>query len=248
MVASLIVAALVQAAAAAEPAELCSLVTPGGHFVAFKIETAVEQARLVPAEGSIWPASTAVASASSAQNRFDVDGFRLTLEGETDDGQRQVATLSRASERHHYYPVAYGYCQRDAADGHSWPSGQVNQAAIDDYAGAFDPQRWPEDRCGMILSDGRRIAMLFQLRGPDQVAMVSTGLWNRQPVAARLRAGTSFSGPNGLSGSRELVILEREEMGADLIRFRNLGDPSADGLTGYAICGYTRIVRRPVRS
>jgi hypothetical protein len=241
----LIVAALVQAAVAAEPAELCSLVTPGGHTVAFKIETAVEQARLVPAEGSIWPVGTAVASASSAQNRFDVDGFRLTLDGETGDGQRAVATLSRASERHNYYPAAYGYCQQDAADG---PSGQTNQAAADGYAAAFDPQRWPEDRCGMILSDGRRIAMLFQLRGPDQMAMVSTGLWGRQPVVARLRAGTSFSGPNGLSGSRELVILEREEMGADLIRFRNLGDPSADGLTGYAICGYTRIVRRPARS
>ena len=248
MVASLIAAVLAQAAVATEPPKLCLLVTPAGHTVGFQIELAAEHARLVAAEGSIWPVDARVASVSSAQNRFALDDLLLVLEGESTGGQRQVATLSRASERQHHYPVAYGYCQQDADSGHPWQSGQANQAATGDNAAAFDPRRWPEDRCGMILSDGRRMAMRFHLAGPDRVAMVSTNLWGRQPVMARLRAGTSFSGPNGLSGARELVMLEREQMGADLIRFRNLGDPSAAGLTGYAICGYSRLVRRPVRS
>ena len=99
----------------------------------------------------------------------------------------------------------------------------------------------------MLLTDGRRMLLQFELIGTNQVAMASPQLWNGQPVTARIGSARNFSGRNGLSGVEELIVPEREGNAAKLIRFRDLGDPSVSGHAAYAICGYSRIVRRPAR-
>lgn len=253
MVAFLILAAAAQALQATPSA--CWLVTPGNDAVGFQLLTGARpdgQVTFSPTRGSIWPARTLAATTAANGNRFALEGdegFTLKLEPAEQSPDRYIATLSRRGAQGSEVPIAFGFCDRsqEASAGQAGDAAPA-QADIAAAARAFDPARWPEDRCGMILSDGRRMPFRFQLSGPNQVAMVSSSLWNRQPVTARMRGATSFSGRNGLSGAREFIILEREAMGADLIRFRNLGDPSAAGLTAYAICGYSQVVRRPVRS
>ena len=258
MVASFILAAAFQGVGVPAPTvPMCSLVTPRGDAVGFQIlpgNSVQRTVSLAPTHDSVWPTSTLTGGrssgdpASSGESRVvfgGADGLLLEMSA-ADNSPRRMATLFRR-DRRLGYPIAVGFCEQAGPFSVLAPTDRNDPAAVAAEIPAFDPRHWPEDRCGMLLTNGRRLPFRFMQRGPDEVAMVSSVLWAGRPVTARIRSARSFNGRNGLSGTQEFIVREREGIAVKLIRFRGLGDPSAGSHTAYAICGYTGIVRRPTR-
>jgi hypothetical protein len=253
MVTAMLLAAVSQTAAPPLPA--CSLVTPRGDSIGFFFWAAEnpDEFRITATPGSAWPARTLVGTPQPGAARRVIaiggsDGFLLELGLEPDARQQRSATLSRRSGQGAPLPVAYGFCEESpaAARGEE-PAADRNAVGADNAA--FDPARWPED-CGLMLSDGRRIRLDFTLVDRDRARLESPQLWSGRPVSMSVRwmngngiqTGT-FGRRGGPEGTQTMFVQGGQAV--KLIRLRQIGEPSAPGLSGYGICGYSNIVRRP---
>jgi hypothetical protein len=255
MVTMLLLAGALQTAAPPPTLPTCSLVAPRGDAVGFFLWSAddPDEFRITATPGSAWPAHTLVGTQRTGAAASGIaigggDGFVLELGPGAAGRQQRSATLSRRDGESAPLPVAYGFCEeRPAAAGGEEPGADRNEVGADNEA--FDPARWPED-CGLILSDGRRVRFDFTLIEGDRVRLESPQLWSGRPVRMSVRwmNGTSLQtatfgrrgGPEGV----QMMFVQRSQA-VKLIRLRQVGEPSAPELNGYAICGYSNIVRRP---
>lgn len=255
--ASLLLAAALQAAAApaasaAPPAEICALVTPRGdvlHFAAMPWSEDGSRLGLAPAQGSAWPADAIVGT----RNRAGRFGFGREGGVVFELGARVAGRLARSATLYRNQgdglPLAFGFCQpgpapdvADAVDTSAQP------AAVGADIPAFDPQNWPIEDCGLLLSDGRRVRFGYHHVGPDRVNLTSADLWPGETVTASSgedgkTAAQVFRRPGGPDGVVSLVVVPPR--GASLIRILHLGVATAPDLTAYGICGYREVVRRP---
>jgi hypothetical protein len=254
MLTAMLLAAVSQTAAPPLTLPTCSLVTPRGDSIGFFLWSAEDptEFRLTATPGSAWPARTLVGTQRTGAAPRGIaiggsDGFLLELGPDSAGHQQRSATLSRRS-RQGALPVAYGFCEeRPAAAQAGEPAADRNEVGADNAA--FDPARWPQD-CGLMLTDGRRIRFDFTLADRNRVTLTSPQLWSGRPVTASVswvsgrgaQVGT-FSRRGGPEGVQTMAV--RGGQAVKLIRLQQIGEPSAPGLSGYGICGYTNIVRRP---
>ena len=263
MVAALAFLAMAAAAqpAGAETVPVCTLVTPGGQAVGFYLggDDRPNHIRLSATSGSIWPAATLRASAgrSGSNLLFAIGtgqrGLTLELRGLAPGQTQRLASLFLRDGQTSVLPVAFGYCEDRAVDATATPPAAEAVAVGADLA-AFDPARWPDDDCALLLSDGRRIRFTFTLTRDEQLRLASRELWAGRSVTLPMRwlesrefvqlgafgADGTEDGPEGL----QMMFVDRRRA-AKLIRFRRLGDASMPNLSGYGMCGYSGTVRRP---
>lgn len=252
MVTATFLAAALQAAAPAPAVPMCSLVTPRGDAVGFSLRATAnpDEIRLASVPGSAWPAHSVVGRQRGGGFAIGgSEGFLLEL-GPSEARHQRSATLWRRNGRSASLPVAYGFCEERPASAavDEEPGAGGNEAGADHPA--FDPARWPQD-CGLMLSDGRRIRFDFTLVDRDHARLESPQLWSGRPVTTDVRwingrGGAqvgAFSRRGGPEGVQTMFIQRAQAV--KLIRLRQIGEPSAPGLSGYGICGYTNIVRRP---
>lgn len=256
MILALALASLQPAAAGGEAVPNCALTTPSGEVARFFIwgDDSPGRVRLTGSAESVWPAGTVVGTREEdpAALRFAIggpDGLSLQL-GQQVQGRRQrTATLFRREGGRPTLPVAYGYCedQQVAVDP---PEPGTDPNAVGVGIPAFDPAGWPDSDCGIILSDGRMTRLRFTIQPNDRVRLEGAGLWSDRPVAAGIRwvasggvqVGT-FSGDGGLTGVQ--FMFTSPSQAARAIRIENFGDPLLTDVSGYALCGYKHIERRP---
>ena len=261
MVAAYAFLALAAAQPAAEAVPVCTLVTPGGNPVGFYIggDDAPNRVRLSPTSGSIWPAATLVASIerSGSSLRFTLGtgprGLTLELRSLAAGQTQRLASLFLRQGQSTTVPVAFGYCEDRPVDAHATPPSS-DPAAVGADLAAFNPARWPEDDCALLLSDGRRIRFTFTLTRDEQLRLASRELWAGRSVTLPIRWLESREfvqlgafGGDGAEGGPEglqMLFVDRPRA-AKLIRFRRLGDPGMANLSGYGFCGYPGTVRRP---
>jgi hypothetical protein len=269
MVAWLVLAAALQAGAGPDPAgQLCALVTPRGDLVGFQMlpgEAQGDTLGLVATPGSVWPSRrltgdrASFEAAPSGKSWFAFggrEGLVLELGRPARDSQRQTATLSRRDGGRPGLPLAFGYC---APGGSAIAPAPLDPNADPNAIGAdipaFDPRRWPAEDCGLLLSDGRRMQFGFRLAAEDQVEFSSPGLWAGRRVTTTIRwlrvgGGVqlgAFNRRGGPSGTQTMIVESNGSRAAKLIHLLEVGDPSAVNQTGYGICGYVGLVRRPAR-
>ncbi len=255
-------ALLLALAQPAEPVPTCTLVAPGGQNIGFFIggDEAPDKIRLSATPGSVWPTATLRATrmnAAGANLRFtlggDQGGLVLELGGLAVGRTQRPATLFRREGQHTTLPVAFGYCE-DRPVSATAPAPSDDPAAVGADNPAFDPARWPQEDCALLLSDGRRLRFSFTLTGETQLRLGSPELWSGRTVSTemtRLQARDSVQlGRFGSAGEPQGVqmMFVDQPLAVRLIRFRALGEPSMADLTGYGICGISGIARRPVAS
>ena len=246
----------------APPLLECSLVTPAGEtvgFVAPSWDESSDDIRLVGTEGSLWPTRTLpgqrgiMTGTPRAARMFAFGGGNgLALDiGESSQIQRlREARLYRRDGERVGLPVAFGFCRQLPAPGSMIYRAldlSANPREIGANIPAFDPAQWPQSRCGLILSDGRRIPLQFSLSGQDQVRLSSPALWEGRPQTMAIRWGTiggeqagSFSRRGGPEGLQIMSVVGSSAV--KLIWLRNIGGPAP---SGFGICGYKEVVRRP---
>ena len=256
----MVVAALLLAfAQPAEPVPVCTLVPPGGQNVGFFIggDDAPDTIRLSATPGSVWPTATLRATrmaASGANLRFslggDSGGLVLELGGLAVGRTQRPATLFRRDNQRITLPVAFGYCEDRPVNANA-PPPSADAAAVGADNPAFDPARWPQEDCALLLSDGRRIRFSFTLAGESQLRLGSRELWSGRTVSVPMRWGQArdsvqlgtFGSAGGPEGVQMMFVAQPRAV--KLVRFRALGEPSMPSLTGYGICGYAEVARRP---
>jgi hypothetical protein len=257
VVAALLLAATQPAAANLPEVPTCSLVTPRGDAIGFFIWSgeAPNEIRLSATSGSVWPAGTVVGSRGDQNSnmRFTIGerrGFVLELSAQAAGRAQRSATLFLRDGNRAALPMAYGFCdERPAPEGAQEPNPDRNLVGMDHPA--LNPALWPED-CGLILSDGRRLRFDYTLIGSDRLRLEGRELWSGRPLTTRFRRVSMPRGQVGSFGQQggpeglEMFFVEPPR-GAKLVRFQQLGDPSLPNLTGYGICGYKAVVRRPNR-
>jgi hypothetical protein len=244
-------------ATAAEAVPVCSLVTPRGDAIGFFIggDDAPGQIRLSATPGSAWPTATLQASRLRAANlRFAIggarDGLLLELGNQSAGQSRRPATLFLRDGDRVTVPVAYGFCEDRPVTANA-PEPAPNAASGAADGPAFNPALWPEEDCALILSNGRRMRFDFTLTGENQLRLDSRDLWSGRSVSTSIRwlepresvqlgAFGRDGGPEGLQ-----MMFVAQPMAAKLVRFAKLGDPSLPNVTGYGICGYRTVTRRP---
>lgn len=257
MVIEAVLFAVLQTAGAAPELPACSLVTPRGDTIGFFLRSTEDpdEIRLSPTGGSAWPVRTIVGTRRDMRSelRFAIggrDGFVLELASNSERRPKRSATLFLRAGQRSTLPVAYGFCEErpPAASGGDEPGADPAAVGTDNLA--FDPAHWPEGDCGLILSDGRRIRFDFTLIDRDQVRLESSELWPGRPVTTGIRWMNSSGVQVGSFGRRggpegvQMMFVDRSRA-VKLIRLQQVGGPSAANLTGYGICGYNNIVRRP---
>jgi hypothetical protein len=264
VIAALFLAMASQAASPPGPqAEICTLLTPRGDAVriaAMSWSTEGDRLGLIPVAGTIWPRETI----AGARNRFDRSpaGPRRFIFGDAHGvvfelGERlagrpaRSATLFRNAEEGPGLPLAFGYCERGPApDAEDALDTSVQPASVGAGIPAFDTALWPETDCAMLLGDGRRVRISFDLQGRSGVALTSPDLWGGHRVVADMRWLESGAGlfdhDGGPSGTAMNYGSRTGSSVARLIRFQQIGGGAAAGLNGYAICGASTTVRRAV--
>lgn len=263
MLGALLLVAMAWAAGQGETAEpravpTCTLIAPNGDSIGFKVlrwDSAGRAFGLVATEGSVWPARTIV----GARPRPDREVFAfggehgLLVQIAEREGEVQPAAIYRREGERVGLPVAHGFCRQEAPFTVFAPlDPTADPEAIGDDIAAFDPQRWPADSCALLLDDGRRFDLRYRLNGERAAEFANAELWPDGRVRANLQRGRSrggvgqarFSRRGGPSGM-ELFHVARDRSGAvKLLQLDEVGGTAA-GRTGYGICGYNRIERRP---
>lgn len=268
---ALLLAWLAAAAAAPDgppPTMLCMLVTPRGDAIDFldiQWDETGDRIGLVATAGSAWPLRTIPGSRTAldrdpaGKRRFALGGtggIVLELGQPERGGQRQTITLLRREGRRSGVPLAFGFCRHGSLPS-TFPAMDpvADPDAIGAAGAAFDPARWPEQDCGLLLDDGRRSRLGFRLTPGNRVELVSPLLWAGRPMDAEIRWLDSgrheqvgaFHRNGGPTGTQTMIANAGGTQAAKLIRLEDLGDTANGGLTGYAICGYSQIVRRAVQ-
>ncbi|MBX3562117.1 MAG: hypothetical protein KF780_09935 [Sphingomonas sp.] len=244
----------------------CALVTPSGDNISFTIPAWNEEdteISLVPGQGSIWPNRTLPGARNVMRGTPRADrlfafgsGNGVALEIGEPGGEAssaRAATLFRRDRQRAGLPLAYGYCGEPAEHIsliHSPVDTSTDPREIGTDIPALTPANWSDNDCGLLISDGRRARLSFQIVGRDQVRLESPELWSGRPVtipiqwrdASNMRVGTfgRRDGPQGIE-----VLFVEQSQATRLIRLRQFGDASYPNLTGYGICGFSQIVRRP---
>jgi hypothetical protein len=260
VIAAMIALALSQPAAPdrATAALHCSLVTPRSDAVGFVIpswDESRDEISISGSEGTAWPRRTlagrrgALTGSPGAARMFAFgSGNGLALEVAASPNQEiRSATLYRRSGRRVGLPLAFGFCAvRPDPAVHGMPDRNADSAEIGANIPAFDPARWPEGDCGLVLSDGRRVPFRFTLPNRDQVRLWSPALWADGPVTMAMRwdggarsISGSFARSGGPSGRQATAV--SAPLAVRLIRLWQIGGPT--GLTGFGICGM-QLVRR----
>jgi hypothetical protein len=255
MIAALLSAAL--AASAAAPAQIfsCTLTTPRGDPIAFRLETKADgpgAAFLVPGEGSVWPASPLAGGGGTAVKKDGPhgafyfgggkDGVSLQIDG---DKAQLFAAAGKA-------PRAYGFClPGGAAD----PAAGSRMVAVDPGARipAFDSAGWTESDCALLTRSGRRGRVDYRLieGGMRSEIRSETAGFFAEPRALVERVQgsggkpTRFGGARGLAGTERLVVDPKASEAVQLIDFTEVGTPPNPPEPAIAICGHAGIVRRP---
>jgi hypothetical protein len=258
---ALIALALGQVADAAPLVPGCELVAPNGNSIAFRVVSGDPSARdemwIVGEEGTVWPTRTLVGQRTRpGSNSFLFGGAQglIVQIGEVEGGVRSASVRRREGDRVGL-PLAYGYCrERPRLNIYRAHDDTIGEDEIAADIPAFDPRRWPANDCGLILSDGRRMRFGFRLDTNGAVRLSSPGLWSGRAVSLpirwenrpRVQYGT-FGRRDGPSGSQRMYIASDNASGVKLITLSNLGDASAAGQIGFAICGYRQLVRTAVQ-
>ena len=246
--------------AVAETAEVpvCTMTTPRGDNVRFFLwgDPAPDRMRMSALPGSAWPNGTVVGTRrqGGAGSNFVLggpDGMLLELSNQGQGrAQRAVTLFSRQGERENL-PIAYGYCQDEQVTANP-PEPGPDQGLVGADNAAFDPERWPDRDCSLLLSNGRRVTLDPELRPNDRLELRSSDLWGGRPVNTRIRWADrvgvqvgSFGDPDSPQGVRVLAVSGTRA--TVLFRFQDLKDPSLAGVSAYGICGIRRIERRPNR-
>jgi hypothetical protein len=252
MMIALLLLATVQAGSAEALLQVkCSLVTPRSEAIEFSLGSSAQDGiRLEPAGVSAWPTMpiAGVRRGRGSDLRYTLSGAdRLVFElaASADERQQRSATLFRR-ERGGELPVAYGYCEPGMA---AQSDGDAIVKGAGDDSTVLDVERWSNGACGLVLSDGRR-ARLAVGGAPGKIEFATPILWQGQSVTVderRLRNRAPFvnefhrrGGPAGV----RMTFVALPGAAVDLIRFRGLGDSRASNISGYAICGFTPLVRR----
>jgi hypothetical protein len=243
------------------PLLICSLVTPAGETVGFMApswDESSDDIMLVGTEGSVWPTRTLpgqrgiMTGTPRAPRMFAFgagNGLALDIGDSSRDHSLKEARLYRRNGEKVGLSVAFGFCRLQ-------PAASVIFRALDPAADpreiganipAFDPARWPGTTCGLILSDGRRVPFQFSLAGQDRVTLSSPELWAGRPITMDIRWGTvegdqagTFSRRGGPEGFQVMSVLDSSA--ARLIWLRQIGGSAQ---SGFGICGYPQVVRRP---
>jgi hypothetical protein len=256
MIAALLLAAAAPAGAMALD---CRLVTPGGAPVSFIVSAQAGGAAVVatPAEGTVWPAAALAGSGTAALQNSLADGqfvFAGPRQGVVVKIERGRATLHVARGRREGLPRAYGFCGA-AADAPPQPAG-IAAAATDAVADipAFANTSWSERGCALILQDGRTGGIRYEMvNGGAQAAMAApAGVLPAPSVVLRRGTGRGDSGARlriaadkGPSGYEIFLIDESSAEAVKLLELDRLGGPVTGELPAAAICGYSKIIRRP---
>jgi hypothetical protein len=261
--AAAIALALAQPAAPSQerPLLICSLVTPAGESVGFMApswDESSDDITLVGTEGSVWPTRTLpgqrgiMTGSPRAARMFAFgggNGLALDIGDSSLDHSLKEARLYRRNGEKVGLSVAFGFCRLQ-------PAASVIYRALDQAADpreigasipAFDPARWPGTNCGLVLSDGRRVPFQFSLAGQGRVRLSSPDLWAGSPITMDIRWGTVdgdqagiFSRRGGPEGFQVMSVLDSSAV--RLIWLRQIGGSAQ---SGFAICGYPQVVRRP---
>jgi hypothetical protein len=255
---------MLQGAAETRQPQICSLVTPGGDPVGFTIPTldaSSDEIAVVARENSVWPKRTLPAARGYVKPEppgkwwfalGGADGLVLELGEPEPRSSRRTATLLARETRRPGVPLAYGFCAPPAQP-ITVVSLPIDEAAgfsdIGQKIAAFDPRKWPEQSCGLLLEDGRRMSFTFTLTGGDWLELASPTLWGGKKVSLSIKwlpaRGVqvgAFSRRRGPEGVQTMIV--DGSRAAKLIRFQKLGDASIPGAGAWGICGYGEIVRR----
>ena len=269
MVAGLILAAALQpvpAPVSAQPVPVCSLVTPGGDRIGFLMLPWDDGGvvGVIPTRGSVWPRRTLPAAPASV-DRPPAGKYWLSFGGEpglmlelepAQPSARQTATLLRRQGRRPGLPLAFGFCEPGPRPTIYAPMNlDVDPRQIDADIPAFDPDQWPQNRCALLISDGRRMPFRFRLSGPRTAAFSGDGLWSGRTVTAPIRwlraqGGVqlgAFERRGGPRGTQRMIVDPAAGQAGKMIYLSEIGDPSLAGQSGYGMCGYVGLVRRAVR-
>jgi hypothetical protein len=253
--ATLLLALAQPSAGAVATMPTCSLVTPRGDRIEFFIWSGDDpsQFNFTGVPGSAWPTHTLAGTRGTLGRNATgfviggAGGAALALSAQDAGTRRRAATIIGTSQGLSSLPLAYGFCEERPAPETAIPP--ADREATEADSPAFNPDLWPEEDCAMLLSDGRRIRFKFTLLGPSDLRIQSQALWSGRPVTTRLQWSTSgqgqarFDSPDGPAGDQLFVV--NVPRAARVIRFRRLGGGEAAGLSGYGICGYRAIQRRP---
>lgn len=245
---------LAQPAASTATMPTCSLVTPQGDRIEFFIWGGDDPARFnfTGLPGSAWPRRTLAGTREEMEHNVPwfviggPDGLALMLSPVAPGARRRTATIVGRGRLLPTVPLAYGYCEERPAPETAVPPADL--AASEAESPVFNVNLWPTDDCALLLSDGRRVRFQFRLDGTRDVTIRSPALWSGAPVTTALRwsarqGRASFNSPNGPEGEQLLVV--NGSLAAKAIVFRRVGGGAPPGLTGYGICGYRGVERRP---
>jgi hypothetical protein len=241
-------------AGAAATMPTCSLVTPRGDRIEFFIWSGDDpgQFNFTGVPGSAWPTRTLAGTRQNLEHNVPwfviggSDGVALMLNAPGPGGRRRAATIVGRGRILPTVPLAYGFCEERPAPETAEPPADLT--ASEASGPVFNSDLWPAEDCALLLSDGRRVRFTFTLNGTRDVRIQSPALWSGAPVTTALhwdnRQGRArFNSPNGPEGEQLLVV--NGSLAAKAIVFRRLGGGEPPGLTGYGICGYRGVDRRP---
>ncbi|MFL6862532.1 MAG: hypothetical protein ACJ8DZ_05980 [Allosphingosinicella sp.] len=241
----------------------CTLATPRGDAVNFTMMSLPEGtgATIVFADqGSVWPLRTLPAARGvirpEPKNRrwFALGGsdglvIEVSAAAAAAAADKIPAALFGRKGRSLGVPLAFGFCAPRANPSIVFArlDRDADPVAVGQDIPAFDPRLWPQGDCGLLLDDGRRVRFGFTLDG-NRAELKSPALWAGKPrtVPIKWLDGQGIQvgafGHGRLSGVQLMYV--DGSLAAKLIRFQDR-DPGAT-VGGYAICGYTDLVRRPV--
>jgi len=263
--AALIAGALAVQAAPPALVPTCALVAPNGASIGFKMtpwEPEDDTMGLIATEGSVWPSAVLVgdrvtrmpARYAGRAWAFGGDEGIIVLLGDADAGRAwQPVTLFRRAGARIGLPLAYGFCRPAPRYTIHAAYDPANEYAIGDGIAAFDPARWPEGDCALILQSERRLRIRYGLQNATTVRFQSAGLWGRRPITVPLardpvqQRGMSrahFERRGGPTGDELFFADESGGNAVKLLIFRDLGGAAAHDQAGFAICGYRGVTRR----
>jgi len=225
-------------ASAADTMPTCSLVTPRGDRIEFFIWSGddASQFNFTRVPGSAWPTHTLAGTRRNMERNVPwfiiggTDGVGLMLSPQEAGATRRAATLIGRSQRLAALPLAYGFCEERPAPETAEPPASLD--ATEGDSPAFNLDLWPFQDCALLLSDGRRVRLVYQERGESDVRMQSQALWSGRPVTTTLHwsdpSRASFDSPDGPEGNQ--LFLVNGWRAVKVIRFRRLGGGESDDL------------------
>ncbi len=252
---------LAAAHAAADPAMApglgCSLSTPRGEAVSFRLNrNGAASIVAAPQADTVWPANRLTGSpARGLKPGFlaprayafgdGAEGPVLHLGTPSRDSRWQPATVYWRSGRQLVRPVAFGYCV-PAAENEPAPIAPAPLAR--GPAAPFDAARSDQASCTLTTIGGRRFSLDYEFELGSKLRMKAPGIWADPGVTVvRQERDTRPGQPmvaffgvrEGPAGTEMSFIDEKNMVGSRLVQFQRLASTNkAMEDVGFAICGY----------